>query len=169
MQYKLRLLALVPLTVALASAQTFQGQITGVVHDKSGGVIPRVQLSAVDVNSGAKYNAVSNDAGVYRFPALPPSQYKLSAGLQGFKTFAEGPITLQVNQTYNLEITLEPGAVTETVVVSAEAPPLETASSTLGQVVTTLSILSLPLNVRDPFASNLDQVPGGHPSVRSSS
>ena len=152
MPSNLRLLALATLTAALASAQTFQGQITGVVHDKSGGVIPRVQLSAVDVNSAAKYNAVSNDAGVYRFPALPPSQYKLSAGLQGFKTFSEGPITLQVNQTYDLEITLEPGAVTETVIVSAEAAPLETASSTLGQVVTTRSILSLPLNVRDPFA-----------------
>jgi Carboxypeptidase regulatory-like domain len=151
MPSNLRLLALATLTVALASAQT-QGQITGVVHDKSGGVIPRVQLSAVDVNSGAKYNAVSNDVGVYRFPALPPSQYKLSAGLQGFKTFSEGPITLQVNQTYDLEITLEPGAVTETVTVSAEAAPLETANSTLGQVVTTRSILALPLNVRDPFA-----------------
>jgi hypothetical protein len=152
MSRKLRFLGLAALTVALASAQTYQGQITGVVHDKSGGVIPRVQLSAVDVNSGAKFSAVSNDAGVYRFPALPPSQYKLSAGLQGFKTFSEGPITLQVNQNYDLEITLEPGAVTETVTVSAEGPPLETASSTLGQVVTTRSILSLPLNVRDPFA-----------------
>ena len=148
----LHLFALAVLTVALASAQTYQGQITGVIHDKSGGVIPRVQLSAADVNSGAKYTAVSNDAGVYRFPSLPPSQYKLSAALEGFKTFSEGPITLQVNQNYDLEITLEPGAVTETVTISAEAPPLETASSTLGQVVTTRSILALPLNVRDPFA-----------------
>src|SRR5580704_19072075 len=143
MPRKLRLLTLAALSAALASAQTYQGQITGVVHDKSGGVIPRVQLSAVDVNSGAKFSAVSNDAGVYRFPSLPPSQYKLSAGLQGFKTFSEGPITLQVNQNYDLEITLEPGAVTETVTVSSEAPPLVTASSTPGQVVTTRSILSL--------------------------
>ena len=51
-----------------------------------------------------------------------------------------------------LEYTLEPGEVSETVIVSAEAPPLETANSTLGQVVTTRSIVSLPLNIRDPFA-----------------
>ena len=57
-----------------------------------------------------------------------------------------------MNQNYDLDIILEPGQVTETVLVSADAPPLETASSTLGQVVTTRSILSLPLNIRDPFA-----------------
>src|SRR5713101_4559267 len=117
------------LTATLTSAQTFQGQISGVVHDMSGAVVPKVQLTAVDSNSGAKYNALTNDAGVYRFPALAPSQYKISASLPGFKTFSEGPITIQVNQNYDLEITLEPGAVTETVMVSAEAPPLETANS----------------------------------------
>lgn len=148
----LRLFAFAVLTAALAAAQTFQGQIGGVVHDQSGGVAPRVQLAAVDLNSGAKYNAVSNEAGAYRFPSLPPGQYKLTAGLEGFKTFSQSPITIQVNQNYGLEITLEPGAVNESVTVSSEAPPLETASSSLGQVVTTRSILALPLNIRDPFA-----------------
>jgi len=140
------------LTTAVLSGQTFQGQISGVVHDKSGAVVPRVQLSAVDVNSGAKYTTLSNEAGIYRFAALPPSQYKLLATLQGFKAFSEGPITIQVNQNYDLDITLEPGEVSETVQVTSEAPPLETASATLGQVVTTRSIMSLPLNVRDTFA-----------------
>jgi len=114
--------------------------------------VPGVQLSVVDTNTGTKYNVATNDAGVYRFAALPPSQYKITATLQGFKAFVEGPITIQVNQNYDLDITLEPGAVTETVQVTSEAPPLETASATLGQVVTTRSIMSLPLNVRDTFA-----------------
>jgi hypothetical protein len=147
-----RTLLVATLTAAAALAQTFQGQISGVVHDKSGGIVPGVQLSAVDVNSGAKYTAATNDAGVYRFAALPPSQYKVSATLQGFKAFSEGPITIQVNQNYDLDIVLEPGQVTETVQVTSDAPPLETASATLGQVVTTRSIMSLPLNVRDTFA-----------------
>src|SRR5213594_2593724 len=137
MPRNLRLIAIAAWTAALVSAQTFQGQISGLVHDRTGGVAPGVGLTVTDVNSGAKYTAVSNEAGVYRFPALPPSQYKVSAGLQGFKTFSAGPITIQVNQNYDLDIILEPGQVTETVQVSAEAPPLETASSTLGQVVTT--------------------------------
>src|SRR6478752_633060 len=146
-----RILLLAALTASLLPAQTFQGQISGVVHDKTGGVVPKVQLSVVDTNSGAKYNAVTNESGVYRFPALSPGQYKVSASLPGFKTFSQGPITIQVNQNYDLDIALEPGQVSETVLVTAEAPPLETANSTLGQVVTTRSILSLPLNIRDPF------------------
>jgi hypothetical protein len=140
------------LSAAAIFAQTFQGQISGVVHDKSGAVVPGVQLAVVDVHTGARYTVSTNDAGVYRFAALPPSEYKVSATLRGFKTFSEGPITIQVNQNYDLDITLEPGEVTETVQVTSEAPPLETASATLGQVVTTRSILSLPLNVRDTFA-----------------
>ncbi|HTM48040.1 MAG TPA: carboxypeptidase regulatory-like domain-containing protein [Bryobacteraceae bacterium] len=152
MSVKLRALLIVSIAVATMAAQTFQGQISGLVRDKTGGVIPKVQLTVVDANSGAKFTAVTNESGVYRFPSLPPSQYQVSATLTGFKTFSQGPITIQVNQSYDLDITLEPGQVSETVQVSSEAPPLETASSTLGQVVTTRSILSLPLNIRDPFA-----------------
>ena len=73
MSLNTRVLLLAALTAALLPAQTFQGQISGVVHDESGGVVPRVQLTVVDGNSGAKYNAVTNGAGVYRFPALPPT------------------------------------------------------------------------------------------------
>ena len=152
MSFKLRAVLLAALSAAILPAQTNQGQISGVIHDKSGAVAPGVQLTVVDVNNGAKYTAATNDSGVYRFPALPPSQYKISAVLQGFKTFSEGPVTIQVNQNFDLDITLEPGQVTETVQVTAEAPPLETANSTLGQVVTTRSIVSLPLNIRDSFA-----------------
>src|SRR5690349_16593018 len=147
-----RILLVAAFIAAALSGQTFQGQISGVVHDKSGAVVPRVQMSAFDVNSGAKSTTQTNEAGLYRFAALPPGQYKLSATLQGFKAFSEGPITIQVNQNYDLDITLEPGEVSETVQVTSEAPPLETASATLGQVVTTRSILALPLNVRDTFA-----------------
>src|SRR5438270_13872223 len=131
MNMQVQVCALFLAATGLLSAQTFQGQISGVVHDQSGAVVPGVQLTVVDVNSGARYTAASNDAGVYRFPALPPSQYKITAGLQGFKTFSEGPVTIQVNQNFDLDITLQPGDVTETVQVSAEAPPLETATSTL--------------------------------------
>src|SRR5438128_2978023 len=152
MSVRFRLVLLAAIAAALLPAQTFQGQISGLIHDQSGAVVPAVQLAVTDVNSGAKYTAVSNEAGVYRFPALPPSQYRVSATLPGFKTFQQGPITIQVNQNYDLDIVLEPGQVNETVEVTAEALSLETASSTLGQVVTTRSIAALPLNVRDPFA-----------------
>jgi hypothetical protein len=140
------------LTAILLPGQTFQAVLTGVVHDQSGAVVPRVPVTAVDIASGTRYTAMTNEAGLYRFPALPPAGYKISATLAGFKTFEQGPITLQVQQTLELNIALEPGQVFERVTVTASAPPLETQDASVGQVVTTRSILSLPLNIRDPLA-----------------
>ncbi|MGI8992500.1 MAG: TonB-dependent receptor domain-containing protein [Bryobacteraceae bacterium] len=151
----LRLAALVSfiLIVAIrAPAQTFQAQVTGVARDSSGAIVPGVNVTALEVKSGTKFSAVSNDAGVYRFAALPPSEYKISAALRGFKTFEQGPVALQVNQSLELNITLEPGNISERVIVSATTPALETADASVGQVVTTRSILALPLNIRDPIA-----------------
>src|SRR5579884_716259 len=133
-------------------AQTFQAAVTGVVHDRSGAVVPNVQVTATEIATGTRYTALTNEAGVYRLAALPPAQYNFSASLSGFKTFEQGPVTLQVQQTLELNITLEPGQVSERVTVTASAPPLETEDASVGQVVTTRSIVSLPLNIRDPIA-----------------
>ena len=145
-------LAIAITATASLPAQTFQASVTGVVRDQSNAVIPNAQVVAVEVASGTKYTAVTNGAGLYRFPALPPAQYNFSAAMQGFKTSEQGPITLQVQQALELNILLEPGQVSEKITVAATAPPLETEDATVGQVVTTRSILSLPLNIRDPIA-----------------
>jgi hypothetical protein len=134
------------------TAQTFEGQITGVVKDASGGVIPGAHLVVTNIAAGATFNAVTDNNGIYRFPALPPTAYKITCVFKGFNTLEQGPITLQVNQVLELNLTLSPGQTTERVNVTAQAPPLETQSGTLGQIVTTRSIENLPLNVRDPMA-----------------
>src|ERR1035441_1842053 len=132
-------LAVVILGTALLPAQTFQASVTGVVRDQSNAVIPNVQVVAVETASGTKYTAVTNGAGLYRFPALPPAQYNFSAATQGFKTFEQSPVTLQVQQALELNSLLEPGQVTERITVSAPTAPLETEDATVGQVVTTRS------------------------------
>ncbi len=133
-------------------AQAVDAQITGVVKDPSGAVIPGVHLTATSVEKNTTYNTVSNDEGIYRFPSLPPSQYRISCTVTGFKGFEQGPITLQVAQIFELDINLVPGQISEQVTITAAPPPLETETATLGQVVTTRSIESLPLNIRDPLA-----------------
>jgi outer membrane receptor protein involved in Fe transport len=135
-----------------SSAQSFQAQITGVVKDSSGGVVPGATLTATNIATGVKSSNVSNSEGVYRLQALPPAEYRVTCELSGFKRFEQGPIALQVNQVFALDITLQPGQTSEQVTVTGAPPPLETASATLGQVVTTRSIENLPLNVRDPLA-----------------
>ncbi|MBV9081309.1 MAG: TonB-dependent receptor [Acidobacteriaceae bacterium] len=133
-------------------SQTFEAQITGEVKDMSGAVVPNMRLSAKNVATGTLYAATSNESGIYRFPSLPPAQYMVTCSLPGFKRFEEGPLTLQVNQVLEVNVTLQTGEASEQITVSAAPPALETETATLGTVVNTRAIQNLPLNIRDPLA-----------------
>ena len=133
-------------------SQTFQAQISGAVMDQTGAILPGAELTAKNLATGSVYSAISNDSGIYRFASLPPAQYSVSCTLRGFKHFETGPVTLQVNQVLEVNVTLQPGQVTEQITVSAAPPILDTETSSIGTIVTTRSIQNLPLNVRDPLA-----------------
>src|SRR6266513_3149668 len=95
------------------SAQTFQAQITGVVRDPSGSLIPNARVVATNTATGVAYSTESNAQGIYRVLSLPPGQYKLSTSIAGFKTSEQGPITLQVNDIVEADVSLQVGDVTE--------------------------------------------------------
>src|SRR5215813_4862353 len=96
---RFRTLFILPLLAVIIAAsafpQAFQAQLTGVVHDTSSAVVPKARVVATNQATGTNYETESNDQGLYRLPALPPAQYKISVSLKGFKTFEQGPITLQ--------------------------------------------------------------------------
>jgi hypothetical protein len=133
-------------------AQVFNAQVTGEVTDATGALVPNARLTMTNLATKTAVTTTTTAAGVYRFPNLAPAEYKLNCVVAGFKNFEQGPITLQVNQTLEVNIRLQTGDATEQVTVSAAPPALETESSTLGQIVTTRSIENLPLNIRDAFA-----------------
>ena len=139
-------------SVLILHGQGFQAQISGTVKDPSGAVVPGVQLVARNIATGTTYSAVTNDTGLYRFPALPPAQYRLSCAQPGFKRFEQGPITLEVTQVLEVNITLQPGEASEQITVTAAPPQLERETASLGTVVNTRAIQNLPLNIRDPLA-----------------
>src|SRR5689334_1340255 len=134
------------------AAQKYQAQSTGVVTDASSSTVPNAQVSVTNLATGARSTAESNSQGIYRILALPPAQYKLTVTAAGFKTFEQGPITLQVNDIATLDVSLQLGEAADRVQVTASAELLQTQTATLGQVVNTRAIESLPLNVRDPLA-----------------
>ena len=146
------IISLVALFSAGAFAQTFQAQIIGVVHDATGAVVPNAKVTATNVATGVPYGTESNSQGLYRIPALPPAQYRITATVKGFKTFEAGPVTLQVNDSVEIEVTLQLGDASEKVEVTAAAEVLQTTTASVGQVVNTRAIENLPLNVRDPLA-----------------
>jgi hypothetical protein len=124
------------------------GQITGTVKDQSGAVLPGVEITATQTETGITRNAVTNETGSYVLSNLPIGPYRLEAALPGFRTFVQSGIVLQVNASPAINPVLEVGQVTEQVEVQANAALVETRNQGVGQVVENERILELPLNGR---------------------
>ena len=138
-----------------AWAQVSTGTIVGTVEDSSGAVIPNAEISIRQIATGEVRVSRTNGTGEFNVPFLQPGGYSVTATAGGFKSKALTGITLRVDQTSNLHITLEVGASTETVEVTGAAPLVDSATSSLGQVIENRQIINLPLNGRNPFALGL--------------
>jgi hypothetical protein len=130
------------------SGQTF-GDISGEVRDTTGASIPAAQVTVVNVDTNATRTAVSNESGLYSFPALPPGTYTLKVEKAGFKTVTRPSILIQVQQSARVDMELPVGQVSESVEVSASAALLTTENATVGTVVENKRIVELPLNGRN--------------------
>ena len=124
-------------------------QISGTARDQSGAVLPGVDVTATQIDTGITRKTVTNETGLYVLPNLAVGSYKLEAGLPGFRTFVQSGIVLQVNSSPVVNVVLEVGQVSEQVEVQANAALVETRSSSVGQVVENARILDLPLNGRN--------------------
>ncbi|MDX2268177.1 MAG: TonB-dependent receptor [Bryobacter sp.] len=147
----LRLLLAAALCSAALSAQEFRATITGRALDSSGAVVPNVTVRAINVASNETSTAVTDSSGVYTIPFLRPGQYTLTATSDGFKTFNRTNITLVVGQQAGIDVTLEVGAVTESVSVEANAAILETQTASRSGIIDNQRVVELPLNARNPF------------------
>jgi hypothetical protein len=123
-------------------------EISGAVRDQSGAVLPGVEVTATQTETGVVRNTVTNETGSYVLSSLPVGPYKLEAALPGFRTFVQTGIVLQVNSSPVINPVLEVGQVTEQVEVLANAALVETRTVGVGQVVEQQRILELPLNGR---------------------
>ncbi len=131
------------------AAQTQFASVRGVVEDSSGAVVPGATLRLTNIGQNRPWTTRSNESGAYIFLQIPPGHYKLQVEAMGFKRFAREGLILQVAQIAELNVGMEVGSLTETVQVTAETPLLETASSTLGEVVNSITSENLPLNGRN--------------------
>ncbi len=124
-------------------------QITGSVTDKSGAVIAGADVTATSVRTGTERRVKTNETGLYAFPFLRPGEYKVTVQKEGFRQVVRDGLTLEVNQVARVDFTLDLGAVTETVEVTAAAPLIDSDTSAIGQVIETKAIEDLPLNGRN--------------------
>jgi hypothetical protein len=136
---------------ALAAAQTVAiAQISGVVTDESGAALPGVEVEVTQTATGLTRFVITGDRGDYVLANLPVGPYKLVAKLQGFSTYEQSGITLQVGASPTINVTLKVGALEETLTVTAAATMVETRNPSVGTVVTEEQMVGLPLDGRQP-------------------
>ena len=129
-------------------AQTPTGAIEGVVQDESGAVIPGAAVTVTNSDTGIARSVTSDGAGRYKAAGLAPGNYVVQAQVTGFETAVRNGIQLTVGADLAINLSLRVGQVTEKTVVSAEAPMVETTTSTLSNLVDDKTIRDLPLNGR---------------------
>ena len=144
--------AIMVLGATIGRAQVATGNIRGTVTDSTGGVLPNCAVTITHTATGLERKVSTNERGDFNAPSLPVGEYKLTAGAAGFQTKVLSGLVLQVDQTAIIPIVLDPGAITQTMEVTAAAPVLDFQTSSLGQVIENRRIVDLPLNGRNPFA-----------------
>jgi hypothetical protein len=139
------------MVAAICWSQVATGNLRGTVSDSTGGRIPICPVTITHTSTGLVRKVLTNEQGDFNAPSLPVGEYRVVAGLQGFQTKVLSGLTLQVDQTAIVPIVLEPGAVNQTVEVTAAAPVLDSQTSSLGQVIENKRVVDLTLNGRNPF------------------
>src|SRR5690348_10102556 len=130
-------------------AQTSVGTILGVVKDSSGAVVPGATVTIQNVETSETRTATTGDDGSYRVPALAVGHYSVKIEKSGFQTQTQQNLVLNVTQELVANATLQVGSSAQEVVVTSEAPLVNTTTSTLGGLVDEQRIASLPLNGRN--------------------
>jgi hypothetical protein len=141
--------------VAPGAAQENRATIVGTVTDPQGNVIPNATIKATNLETNAATTTTSNEAGLYTLPFLPVGKYRISVSAEGLKTLVRDGVELRVGDRIQLDFSMEVGAVTETVNVTSQAPLLETATASRGQVIDESKVRDLPLLGRNPFLLTL--------------
>ncbi len=140
-------------------SQANLGRITGSVTDASGGAIVGATVTDTDVARGVSRTVTTDSAGQYAFPGLNPGTHKIHVEAKGFKTTERANVPLIVGGEVKVDMVMQPGEVTETVVVTETVPTIDTTSATLGGTLQNEVINDLPLNGRN-FENLLQMRPG---------
>src|SRR5687767_1051527 len=123
-------------------------ELSGRVTDESGAILPGVTVTATQTDTGFTRTAVTDDAGAWVMPNLPTGPYRLEVSLQGFRTYVQTGIVLQVDARPTINAALGVGNIEETVSVEAAAPIVDVRSAGISAVVEQERILELPLQGR---------------------
>ena len=125
------------------------GTILGSVTDASGAIVPNAKVTVTNTATNVAFRTTTSSSGDYYAPSLNPGLYKVTVESAGFQKSATDTFTLNVDQKVRVDVALKPGAVSETLEVTAQAVTLDTDSAALSQLVSQQQVEELPLNGRN--------------------
>jgi len=128
----------------LAYGQTVYGSLAGTVYDASGAIIPKANVVIRNLDTGLTRETTADNTGFWRVPALQPARYAVEVAAPSFGKLVRAPIVVEPTVERTVDVTLSPGAVTEVISVTAEAPLIEQTKAQLSHAVSGADILSLP-------------------------
>jgi len=141
-----------------ASAQSDRGNITGVVSDGQGRILPKAAILVTNLETGAEFRVESTSTGIYDATSLPAGRYKMEASASGFKNYIQTGITVSVAETAKVNVVLSVGSVNETVTVTADATLLKTENAEQSTTIDRNTLNEMPIGfsqtgaIRDPMA-----------------
>src|SRR3984893_4692858 len=148
-------------------SQVVGGSLSGTITDESGSAIPKAAVSITNVATGVATNGTTNTQGIYNAPNLLPGSYQVTVSAPGFDTSIQSGIILTVGSQQVLNVAMKVGTVTEKIEVTGQAPDVQLASPTISGVISSNTIIELPLNGRSwtdlatlqPGVSSIHDVP----------
>src|SRR5215471_1369459 len=133
----------------LLLAQFDTGSITGSVFDPSGHAVPGAKIKLINTATGINTETMTNESGIYEFPAVRVGSYKMTAEKQGFSMASVAEVVVSISTRTRQDWRLTVGEISQTVEVVGETPLVESESSQRGQVIGGDTIRELPLNGRE--------------------
>lgn len=129
--------------------QTFKATVVGQVLDSNGAAVPNAAVTITQTGTNQTQTVTTGEDGNYTFTQLDPGNYIIKVEAANFKTLNQTNVVLETNQTSRLNLTLEAGNISEQITVEAEAPALNSETSSKGEVITPRQVQDLPLNGRN--------------------
>lgn len=142
---------LIFVTAVSCFGQAFTGNLTGLITDPAGGVIPGAMVKLRNASTSEERQTQTGAEGRYTFSQLLPGIYELTANATGFKTFIQRNITLLANQSAELNLSLQVGDMTQSIEVSEAALQLDTQTANQSVTLGRDMVLNLPTNARNPM------------------
>ncbi len=132
----------------VATQAAVGGSISGTVKDSTGAVIAKAVITVTNSGTSVQQTVTTNDSGAYSFPTLPVGHYNLDIAVSGFRPYRRTGITVDVNSAILVDAVLELGESQEAITVEESPLQAETASTQLGDIITSANVAALPLNGR---------------------